>query len=60
MMTSFEINIQTFRAQDGLWENHRIEDVATPEGFVRDPELVQHFYNQRRRKLQQENIYRPS
>ncbi|MFB9134150.1 NAD-dependent protein deacylase [Vibrio sp. AK197] len=49
---SAESGIQTFRAQDGLWENHRIEDVATPEGFARDPELVQDFYNQRRRKLQ--------
>ncbi|CCN84162.1 NAD-dependent deacetylase [Vibrio nigripulchritudo SFn27] len=49
---SAESGIQTFRAQDGLWENHRIEDVATPEGFQRNPELVQEFYNQRRRKLQ--------
>ncbi|WP_353496188.1 Sir2 family NAD+-dependent deacetylase [Vibrio sp. CB1-14] len=53
---SAESGIQTFRAQDGLWENHRIEDVATPEGFVRNPELVQNFYNQRRSKLQQESI----
>ena len=37
---SAESGIQTFRAQDGLWENHRIEDVATPEGFLRDPDLV--------------------
>ncbi|WP_332397768.1 Sir2 family NAD+-dependent deacetylase [Vibrio metschnikovii] len=48
---SAESGIQTFRAQDGLWENHRIEDVATPEGFARDPDLVQDFYNQRRRTL---------
>lgn len=40
---SAESGIQTFRAQDGLWENHRIEDVATPEGFARDPDLVQSF-----------------
>ncbi|MCG3725597.1 Sir2 family NAD+-dependent deacetylase [Vibrio cincinnatiensis] len=53
---SAESGIQTFRAQDGLWENHRIEEVATPEGFERDPELVQAFYNQRRRKLQSETI----
>lgn len=53
---SAESGIQTFRAQDGLWENHRIEDVATPEGFARDPDLVQDFYNQRRLKLQDENI----
>lgn len=53
---SAESGIQTFRAQDGLWENHRIEDVATPEGYERDPDLVQDFYNQRRRKLQDPNI----
>ncbi len=47
---SAESGIQTFRAQDGLWENHRIEDVATPEGFAKDPDLVQDFYNQRRKK----------
>ncbi|CAM4153826.1 Sir2 family NAD+-dependent deacetylase [Vibrio neonatus] len=48
---SAESGIQTFRAQDGLWENHRIEDVATPEGFDRDPILVHSFYNMRRQKL---------
>jgi NAD-dependent deacetylase len=53
---SAESGIQTFRAQDGLWENHKIEDVATPEGFLRNPELVQNFYNQRRRKLKEPNI----
>ncbi|UTZ41262.1 Sir2 family NAD+-dependent deacetylase [Vibrio campbellii] len=53
---SAESGIQTFRAQDGLWENHRIEDVVTPEGFLRDPDLVQSFYNQRRKKLQGEDI----
>ncbi len=53
---SAESGIQTFRAQDGLWENHRIEDVATPEGYERDPDLVQDFYNQRRHKLQDPNI----
>ncbi|USD66564.1 Sir2 family NAD+-dependent deacetylase [Vibrio sp. SCSIO 43136] len=53
---SAESGIQTFRAQDGLWENHRIEDVATPEGFMRDPDLVHEFYNQRRRKLQHSSI----
>lgn len=45
---SAESGIRTFRAADGLWEDHRIEDVATPEGFVRDPVLVQRFYNERR------------
>ncbi|MBY6196731.1 Sir2 family NAD+-dependent deacetylase [Vibrio hangzhouensis] len=53
---SAESGIQTFRAQDGLWENHRIEDVATPEGFVRNPDLVQNFYNKRRQKLQHDHI----
>ncbi len=48
---SAESGIKTFRASDGLWEEHRIEDVATPEGFARDPQLVQRFYNQRRRPL---------
>ncbi|WP_439236233.1 Sir2 family NAD+-dependent deacetylase [Lonepinella koalarum] len=48
---SAESGIRTFRASDGLWEEHRIEDVATPEGFERHPELVQRFYNQRRRQL---------
>ena len=49
---SAESGIQTFRAEDGLWENHRIEDVATPEGFSRNPQLVQTFYNERRKNLQ--------
>ncbi|SOB94328.1 NAD-dependent deacylase [Rhodobacter maris] len=45
---SAESGIRTFRASDGLWEEHRIEDVATPEGFARNPELVHRFYNARR------------
>ncbi|MFV0575452.1 MAG: Sir2 family NAD+-dependent deacetylase [Vibrio sp.] len=53
---SAESGIQTFRTQDGLWENHRIEDVATPEGYLRDPELVQDFYNKRRQGLHDPNI----
>ncbi len=48
---SAESGIQTFRAADGLWEEHRVEDVATPEGFERDPHLVHRFYNARRRQL---------
>ncbi|MFZ4714675.1 MAG: NAD-dependent deacylase [Bacteriovoracaceae bacterium] len=48
---SAESGIQTFRASDGLWENHRIEDVATPEGFRKNPKLVYEFYNERRKKL---------
>jgi NAD-dependent deacetylase len=49
---SAESGIKTFRDSDGLWENHRIEDVATPEAWKRNPVLVQEFYNQRRRQLQ--------
>ena len=45
---SAESGIATFRAADGLWENHRVEDVATPEAFVRNPGLVQRFYDARR------------
>ena len=48
---SAESGIRTFRGADGLWENHRLEDVATPEAFERDPQLVQRFYNERRRQL---------
>ena len=48
---SAESGISTFRDSDGLWENHRIEDVATPEAWQRNPALVQAFYNQRRRRL---------
>lgn len=53
---SAESGIRTFRGADGLWENHRLEDVATPEAFSRDPALVQRFYNERRRQLQQPDI----
>jgi NAD-dependent deacetylase len=45
---SAESGIETFRADDGLWAKHRVEDVATPEGFARNPELVVNFYNERR------------
>lgn len=48
---SAESGIRTFRAADGLWEEHRIEDVATPEGYLAAPELVHRFYNERRRQL---------
>ncbi len=50
---SAESGIPTFRASDGLWENHAIEDVATPEGFRKNPALVLRFYNERRAKLDQ-------
>lgn len=53
---SAESGIRTFRAADGLWEEHRVEEVATPEGFQRDPLKVQNFYNARRRQLQQPEI----
>lgn len=53
---SAESGIQTFRAADGLWHEHRIEDVATPEGFAANPALVQRFYNERRRGLLQPHI----
>ena len=45
---SAESGLRTFRAEDGLWEEHRVEDVATPQAFRRDPELVQRFYDMRR------------
>ena len=48
---SAESGIRTFRGADGLWENHRIEDVASPEGYRRNPDLVHRFYNERRRQL---------
>lgn len=50
---SAESGIDTFRASGGLWEQHRIEDVATPEGFARDPRLVLGFYDMRRAALAQ-------
>ena len=48
---SAESGIDTFRDAGGLWENHSIDDVATPEGFARDPELVLRFYDERRAAL---------
>lgn len=48
---SAESGLSTFRDAGGLWERYRIEDVATPEAFARNPELVLDFYNQRRRQL---------
>jgi NAD-dependent deacetylase len=53
---SAESGVPTFRGSDGLWEGHRIEDVATPGGFTRNPGLVHRFYNQRRQKLLEESI----
>jgi NAD-dependent deacetylase len=48
---SAERGIKTFRDADGLWEGHNVMDVATPEGWNRNPELVLDFYNQRRKQL---------
>ncbi len=48
---SAESGLSTFRGAGGLWEGHRIEEVATPEAFARDPEKVHRFYNMRRRQL---------
>ena len=50
---SAESGIDTFRSEGGLWEQHRVEDVATPEGFASDPELVLRFYDMRRAAIQE-------
>lgn len=48
---SAESGLKTFRDNNGLWENHRLEDVATPQAFARDPDMVYQFYNLRRTAL---------
>ena len=48
---SAESGLSTFRLKDGLWDNHSVEDVATPEAFARNPALVHEFYNARRQQL---------
>src|SRR6188768_3518462 len=48
---SAESGLNTFRGADGLWEGHRVEDVATPEAYFRDPALVHQFYDARRARL---------
>lgn len=50
---SAESGIDTFRGGGGLWEQHRVEDVATPEAFARDPDLVLRFYDMRRAAIQE-------
>jgi NAD-dependent deacetylase len=50
---SAESGLQTFRDADGLWEGYNVEDVATPEAWQRDPDLVQQFYNERRKSVMQ-------
>ncbi|WND03368.1 NAD-dependent deacylase [Temperatibacter marinus] len=49
---SAESGLRTFRDNNGLWEEHRVEDVATPEAFHQDPDLVQRFYSERRVQLE--------
>ena len=48
---SAESGIETFRDSDGLWEKHRLEDVATPSAWKADPDLVTRFYNERRKRI---------
>ena len=48
---SAESGIDTFRDSNGLWENHRVEDVATPQAWLNDPDLVTQFYNERRKRI---------
>ncbi len=50
---SAESGIKTFRDADGLWENHRVEEVATPEAWHKNPELVLRFYNERRKQMRE-------
>ena len=53
---SAESGIRTFRDQNGLWEQHHIEDVATPEGYAKDIELVERFYNNRWQQLHSDEV----
>jgi NAD-dependent deacetylase len=53
---SAESGIDTFRSAGGLWEQHRVEDVATPEAFARDPDLVLRFYDMRRERIQEVDV----
>ena len=48
---SAESGIKTFRDSNGLWENHRVEDVATPQAWKKDPDMVTAFYNERRKSV---------
>ena len=48
---SAESGLRTFRDSDGLWEGYNVEDVATPEAWKKDPQLVLNFYNERRRNV---------
>lgn len=53
---SAESGLKTFRDSNGLWENHAVEDVASIDGFIRNPSLVQKFYNERRRQLRDPSV----
>ena len=53
---SKESGIKTFREKDGLWENYKIEDVCTVEAFIKDPNLVNNFYNKRRSSIIDQKI----
>tara|TARA_B100000686_G_C16759274_1_gene957589 strand:- start:138 stop:857 length:720 start_codon:yes stop_codon:yes gene_type:complete len=53
---SRESGIKTFREKDGLWDNHKIEDVCTIEAFIKNPDYVNNFYNKRRKALAKPNI----
>lgn len=53
---SVESGLPSFRGADGLWHGHRLEEVATPEAFSRQPQLVQRFYDERRRQLLADDI----
>ena len=48
---SAESGIETFRDSNGLWENYRVEDVATPQAWAKDPDMVTTFYNERRKAI---------
>lgn len=53
---SAESGLKTFRDNNGLWENHKVEEVATPQAFASNPDLVYRFYNLRRAQLQDEHV----
>ena len=53
---SAESGLKTFRDNNGLWENHRVEEVATPKAFYSNPKLVYKFYNQRREQLLSDEV----
>ncbi len=53
---SKESGLDTFRDKDGIWAKYKVENVATPEGFARNPALVHEFYNDRRRQLQDPKV----